>query len=216
MNTTVANRLEAFFADRRKQTVLKGKIIFFPDEDPDGILYLLSGAVEQYSITPEGNRVTVNVYKPPAFFPMSWAINHTENKYFYEAMQVVTYKKAPAPEVVQFLKENPDVMFDLLGRVFRGTDALLQRMVLSARGVASGRLMYELLIEASRFGHPVDNTHQSIEIRQASLASLTGLARETVSRELHKLEKKGLLTIGNGTLTLQMDALEKEFEAQNQ
>ena len=43
------------------------------------------------------------------------------------------------------LQANPDVVYDLLTRLYRGLDGLLGRMSQLMAGSAKSRLMYELL-----------------------------------------------------------------------
>lgn len=202
MGQPVQDKLNEFFASYDLRTYAKGAILTFADQDPRGVSLLISGVVEQYAITPEGNKLTVNVFKPSAFFPMSWAINRTPNAYFYAAASDVELRMADTERTVAFLRANPDVMFDLLSRVYKGTDALLGRLVLTARGIATSRLLFELLIEAYRFGVEVEGAKRSVTIKQSVLAERSGLARETVSRELHKLAQDGLIARQNHVITL--------------
>lgn len=186
MDNSIRDKIIAFFEKNPSHTVPKGTLLTLAGDSPKEITYLVDGIVEQYHITPQGNKVVVNVFKPPAFFPMSWAINATPNAYFFETLTDTTVKYSNPAATVAFLKSNPDVSFDLLSRVYRGTDALLRRIIVAASGVAVNRLVFEILIEAYRFGKDAD-THKEIFIKQSILATHSGLARETVSRELHKL-----------------------------
>ncbi len=172
---------------------------------------LLEGIVEQYDITPEGNKVTVNIFKPPAFFPMSWAINKVPNTYFFAALTRVRLKQADADKTVEFLRSSPDVAFDLLSRVYRGTDALLRRVAVATSGAASSRLLLELLIESYRFGTVIDSSTRLVKIQQTDLASRSGLARETVSRELHKMENEKLLLLTKEGMVIDTKLLEKKL-----
>jgi CRP-like cAMP-binding protein len=208
MNQTITDKITLFFNKSTTRSYSKGEILTFGDQDPEGVSFLLDGVIEQYDLTPEGNKITVNIFKPPAFFPMSWAINRTPNTYFYAALSDVKVKQASADKTVAFLKENPDVTFDLLSRVYKGTDGLLKRLALATSGVASNRLIYELLLEAYRFGSDTPEGKRSIKVKQNNLASRSGLARETVSRELHKLEKKGVVTISKEGIVLDIEQLE--------
>jgi CRP-like cAMP-binding protein len=140
---------------------------------------------------------------------MSWAINGTPNVYFYETITTATVKHSNPVKTVEFLKNNPDVSFDLLSRVYRGTDALLRRIVIAASGVALNRLVFELLIEAYRFGKEGENHQREIFIKQSILASRSGLARETISRELHKLASDEYLSFTKHGFILNINKLEK-------
>lgn len=171
----------------------KGDIIIEAGNDPTGVTYLESGVVEEYDITPEGTKIIVNVFKAGSFFPMSWAINKTQNKYYFAAVTNTTVRLNDPISTTQFLQDNPSVMLDLLSRVFRGTDAILRRLVLATSSVSSRRLMFELLLEAHRFGKVTGEGQVQVSIKQNVLAARSGLARETVSRELQQLEKNGFI-----------------------
>lgn len=212
MNQQIADKLTNYFSKYEVKKYPKGKLITSINQEPAGVSLLLSGLVEQYDITPEGNKLTVNVYKPSAFFPMSWAINKTPNVYFFGALTDVELKQADADETVAFLKANPDVLFDLLSRVYKGTDALLRRLMLAASGVAASRLIFELLIVAYRFGVVNGDGTVLVKVKQSELAASSGLARETVSRELHKLGQENLITRSKQEITINMKGLEQKLD----
>ncbi len=212
MDQKIVDKLTEHFSQSTEKTYPKGKIITLANQEPEGVTFLLDGVVEQYDITPEGNKVTVNIFKPPAFFPMSWAINKTPNTYFYATLTDVRLKQANADKTVAFLQANPDITFDLLSRVYKGTDALLKRVVLAASGVAASRLVFELIIEAYRFGTEINTGSWLISLKQNALAARCGLARETVSRELHRLEKNDSLTLTKQGIVIDIKKLEKIAE----
>ena len=212
MTSLIQEKLDKHFQKYVLKTYTKGQLITLANDDPVGVSLLVSGIVEQYDITPEGNKLTINVFKPSAFFPMSWAINKTPNTYFFGALTDVELKQADADETVAFLKANPDVTFDLLSRVYKGTDAILRRLVLAASGIARSRLLFELLIEAYRFGVDIDDANKLVVIKQKAIADRCGLARETVSRELHKLEQEKLISRTSAGIVINIKVLEAKLD----
>ncbi|HSX32616.1 MAG TPA: Crp/Fnr family transcriptional regulator, partial [Candidatus Saccharimonadales bacterium] len=147
-----------------------------------------------------------------AFFPMSLAINQTPNPYVYEAETDTELHQVPASEAVAFLKNNPDVLFDLLSRLYKGVDGMLGRIVHLMAGSAKSRLLYELLIESRRFGSRQPDGSCRLAIKEAELAARAGLSRETVSREIQKLVADDLITISrSGILVRDIGALEKKL-----
>lgn len=143
---------------------------------------------------------------------MSLAINKTPNPYVYEAETDIDVRQAPVEDAVKFLKDNPDVTFDLLSRVYRGTDGLLGRMAHLMASSAKSRLMYELIIEAQRFGAKQDDNSHILTIHEKDLAARAGLSRETVSREMTKLKDKNLVEITNKTIIVKdLIALQKKL-----
>lgn len=210
--TTITRKVDQLFKASTPHLYAAGSIIIFANQEPTGVFLLEQGVIEQYDITPEGNKITINTFREGAFLPMSWAINNTANEYFYAAASDVILRQVPAETATAFLQENPDVLYDLLSRVYRGTDALLRRLVVMASGEASSRLMYELLIEAYRFGHSLDKSRCEITMKRTSLAERSGLARETVSRELHKLEREGLVACAHQRIIVYTDKIAAKLE----
>src|SRR3954471_21801939 len=92
MTDTLAEKIHQYFSKYPKRTYPKGQFLIFADEDPEYIFYMLSGRVRKYDISYRGDEVVVNVFKPPAFFPMSWAVNGTHNLFFF--------KTKPPPKLI--------------------------------------------------------------------------------------------------------------------
>lgn len=195
MSDDIATKVRAFFAKYPKKTFSKGQVIMQAHQDPPGVLYLTQGRVTQYDIAASGAVVVVNMFKPPAFFPMSWAVNKTPNVYFFEAASDATAHQAPTDEAVAFVRDNPDVCFDLLSRVYRGTDGLLRRMAHLMVGGAPTRLQFELINVAYRFGDFKTDGSVSVPMSETQLAQQSGLTRETISRHMQTLKNAGLVEL---------------------
>lgn len=194
---TVGEKIQEFFSAYPTRSYDKGSILIQGGSDPAGIFYLVEGRVIQYDILPSGNSIVVNSFKPLAFFPMSWAINRTANDYFFEAATAVKTRITHADKAVAFLKDNPDVLFDLLARVYKGTDGILRRTVHLMGGSARSRVLFELVNTGLRFGESFDDKSVALGINETSLAKHVGLARESVNRELKSLKSDGLININN-------------------
>lgn len=212
MPPRIARKVERFFNAYPLKSYDKGQFLVLADEDPKHIFYLLKGQVREYDISHRGDEVVVNVFKPPAFFPMSWAINKTPNRYFFEAATSVTVRLADPDQAVEFLKANPDVMFDLLSRLCIGTDGLLRRTAHLMGGSAKSRLLFELITECRRFGERRSDGSYLITMNESEIGARAGLSRETVSREIRELKKLNLIAVSRrGILLTDINALEKKL-----
>jgi CRP/FNR family transcriptional regulator, cyclic AMP receptor protein len=216
VETSVKDKIASFFQTFKQQTYKKGEILIRADEEPSGIFYLKEGFIKEYIISQKGDELVVNIFKPGAFFPMSFAVNNTSNSFYFEATTPLEVYKAPTDKAVTFLKDNPDVMFDLLRRVYVGTDGLLLRMAYLMSGNASERLITELIIHAKRFGRhkPAPSSGEvELALSETELATRTGLSRETVSREFKQLKERGLAIFSQGVITIpSLSKLEAELE----
>jgi CRP-like cAMP-binding protein len=213
VDTEIAKKIDKFFTQFKHVTYKKGEIIIRADDNPSGIFYLISGNVRKYAISKKGDELVVNIFKPISFFPMSWAINNEPNEYFYDALTSLEIYRAPKEKVVEFIKNNPDVLYDLISRVYRGTDGMTRRMTYLMNGNAYARLNIELIIHAKRFGKKIDNSAKiEVKVSEKELASQSGMTRETVSREMKELKDKGLVNFNKNILTIKsIEELENEL-----
>ncbi len=217
MDPTLESKIDAFFIRFTYQTYKKEEILVRPDDNPPGVFYLKEGFVKQYAISQKGDELVINIFKPISFFPMSWAINNTLNEYFYEAITDLKVWRASREEVIVFIKSNPDVLYDLMSRVYKGTDGILTRMTYLMSGNAYARLITELVIQSKRFGKKSSLFKNTVmvKISEKDLAAQAGMTRETVSRKLKLLKNKGLVLFKNHLLIIKnVDKLKEELTRQ--
>jgi CRP/FNR family transcriptional regulator, cyclic AMP receptor protein len=208
MPPEVKQKIDDFFKNYPERVYKNGSMLIFAGEPPSGIFYIIEGQVRQYDITVGGDEVIVNVFKPPAFFPMSYAVNHTPNEYFFSAATNVKVRVAPAEDTLQFVNNNAAVMFNLLSRILRGSEGLLRRQALLMGGTAVSRLLFEIYLSCQRYGQKRKNGSCFIELKETELAARAGLTRETVNRQIKKLKEQSLIQVkSNGLIITNVDAL---------
>jgi CRP-like cAMP-binding protein len=173
----------------------KGEMLIRADDDPQGIFCLTKGYVRQYTISKSGLELTLHILKPTSYFPMVWAINGTPNVYFFEALTAIEVGRAPREQVVNFIKDKPTVIFELVSELLEDYAETLTRVEHLVFSDAYRRVISVLIYIAKHFG---ERHEKSVVVRhrftQQDIATLVGVARETASNEMTKLEKKGLLT----------------------
>ena len=128
MKNQVTEKVNNFFAKYETQTYKKGGYLKTSDKQPQGVFCLQSGVVRCFAISKEGAELTINVFKSVSFFPVAWVINNAPDNYTYEAVTDVEVLIAPKNEFEAFLQNNPDVIYDLLKRIYRGLEGYFMRM----------------------------------------------------------------------------------------
>jgi CRP-like cAMP-binding protein len=202
--------VERFFSTYPKRSFRKGQILLLNGDTAESVHFIVDGRVKQYDVSYRGDELVLNRFKSGAFFPMSLVMNPMPSPYIFEAETNIVVHTAPAKEVLKFLASHPDVVMDLLGRVYRGADGLLGRMVQLMGGNARSRLAYELVLEAKRFGKKLESGGILLETHEHTIGEQSGMSRETVSREVHKLKREGLIKVSmGGILISDIDELEK-------
>jgi CRP/FNR family transcriptional regulator len=204
MNTDKTKELEMFYQQFFIRDYKKGETLIRADDDPQGIFCLRKGYVRQYTISKSGFELTLHILRPISYFPMVWAVNGTPNVYFFEALTPVEVGRAPRDQVVNFIKDKPTVIFELLSELIEDYAESLKRIEHLVFSDAYRRVISVLLYIAKHFGEESSNGvvvyHR---FTQQDIATLVGVARETASNEMVRLEKKGLVKYVNHSILFQ-------------
>jgi CRP/FNR family transcriptional regulator, cyclic AMP receptor protein len=210
MSNTPNEKVKEFFSRFPERQVPKGELLIWADNEPEFVFYILEGRVRQYDIFENGRSITVNTFGIGAYFPMTWAINRNKNRYFFEAVEDSLVSCAPPDKIVNLLESSPGIAFDLLGRVFSGSEGILQKMTYMMLNNAQKRIVFELVTECKRIKK--GNTKNLVKLNEVELAMHTGLARETVNRQLAKLKKEEIVTVTKeGIVINNLPALESKL-----
>lgn len=206
-------KLDEFFSQFKKVTFKKGETILRAGEEPHGVLFLKKGYVKLYSVSEDAQELSLIIFKPEDFFPLIWTITGTTpNKYYLEAMGHVELQQAPRDEFVKFIKANGDVLFELTSRILIRLGGLIERMVYMVFGNAYNKVASIIAICSERFGFKdKDGIVVDVLLTHKDIADLLGMARETVSLEIKKLEKEGIIGYhGRHIIVKDTDALKDE------
>lgn len=204
MQKIKTQKLEEFFSNGKTIEYKKNEMILRPEDIPQGVFYLEKGFVRMNTILEDGRELTLNIFKPGTYFSMLWAIGDIENTYYFQAVTNIVVKRAPKEKTVKFLKENPEILFDLTKRILSGMGGLLTNIEYLLSGHAEKRVSAALILSAKRFGKKEVNGKIEIELplTHQDIANLGGLTRETTSLELEKLEKKKLISYKHHTMVI--------------
>lgn len=194
MNINKRKEIEMFYTQFETRKYKKGEMLIRADDDPQGIFCLTKGYVRQYTISKTGFELTLHILKPVSYFPMVWAANGTPNVYYFEALTPAEVRRAPRDQFVNFIKDKPTVIFELFSELIEDYAESLKRIEHLVFSDAYRRVISVLLYIAKHFG---EDSASGIIIHhrftQQDIATLVGVARETASVEMVKLEKKGLV-----------------------
>lgn len=203
MDQPIIQKLDKLFVPYPSAQFRKGSIIITAGKEPSGVFYIQKGVVRKYWISENGEEMTLNLYKAHTFIPMSWAIGNIPVIHFYEAMTDVTAKRVPKQDVLKFIHDEPDILYNLLQRIFVGMEGLWMQLKSINAGNSYAKLAASLFILAKRFGiETKKGTLIDLEMSGQDLAHYASMSRETVSRELQKLKKEKIVSFDKGEITI--------------
>lgn len=196
MGISAAQKLNNFFSEFKKYRYKKGEVILRGGDNPQGVYFISKGYVGEYSISKEGEELTLIIFKPEDFFPIQWVFNDRPSSHYFEAMTVIELWRCPKADFIAFIEANPEIFLELTKHIVLRLGGLMQRMEQLAFGNAYQKVASILAICAERFGkRERKNIVVQVPLTHKDIAELLGLTRETVSIEIKKLERKG--TIGH-------------------
>lgn len=194
MNHNKTQIFEDFYDQFEVREYKQGEMLIRADDDPQGIFCLTKGYVRQYTISKTGMELTLHILQPTSYFPMVWAINGTPNVYYFEALTPIEIGRAPRDQVVEFIKNKPELTFALMSELLELYAESLTRIEHLVFSDAYRRVISVLLYIAKHFGEQ-DGARILVKHRftHQDIATLVGIARETASIEMAKLAKRKLV-----------------------
>jgi CRP/FNR family transcriptional regulator len=205
--------LSEYFSQSKQYPYKKGEIILRPDDTPSGVYYLEKGYIKSYSITENGDENLLVILKSGELFPLRWIFGYTRRKIFYEAIAPVTLRRMPKDDFVRFIDANPLATHELLQNIMAKYNVYVERIENLELTNAYPRVIKRLLSLAERFGKKTDTAIiLEAPIKHNDIASSINMSRETASRELETLKKKGIIDDKNHIITIKnKELLENEL-----
>lgn len=195
MGHDVGKELKKYFSQFKLLSFKKNEIILRSEDEIRDIYYVKSGYVRMFTVFEDGRELTLNIFKPGSFFPMVLVMADIKNYYYFQTMTSVDLYRAGRELVLDFVKKNPEVFYDLTRRISIGLMALTTNIEHLFYGSADSRIISVLFLLAARFGEKTKNGRVVINLplTHQAIASMIGITRETATGTLNKLLKKGLV-----------------------
>jgi CRP-like cAMP-binding protein len=206
--------LHSLFETSKSAQFSAGEIIARAEDEPKAIYLICSGFVRVYSINARGEEYLHIVYKSGELFPLISLTGKKQRGVYYEALDSAVVQKILVDDLLAAIKTDPQLSSELMFQILEQFNVYIDRVDNLEYKFGRERLVYRILFLASRFGrkNPRGLTID-LPITQKVLGSSINLSRETVARELRRLEDRGLVTYEDRKiLILDLEALAAEIK----
>lgn len=194
-NMDTKTKISTFFASFSPFSYKTGDRVINSTDEINDIYFLETGKVRMYAISADGSEVTLNMFGAGSYFPIMIPLSGKPNSYYFDVLEPITGYKAPTEKVISFLKNEPELLFELTTNFSRGLVGLTSRIETLAFDNAYERVRNVLGYLAGK--QESSNDHVVLTLTHEDIAAWIGLQRETVSRQIEKMQKQGLLEIKN-------------------
>ncbi len=186
-----------------KLSYQKGEYIIRPGETPPGVFYIEKGLVKAFNISKYGEENVLIIRSKDEIFPLIWGTTGQERSIIYQALNPTVVWRISRDDYMKYLQGHTDSLPPVLDMAIemyrRHSERILNLQYRSVRE----RLISYLLTMGGRFGEKKKGeVIINVPLRQQDIASSINASRETASRELAFLERKGLIKLDPPFITI--------------
>ncbi len=193
-NTQKAELVEVFKTVGKKQTWQKNDYIIGPNQQPTGVFYIDEGLVKAYDLTKYNEENLLIIRKSNEIFPLIWAITGEERSVIYQALEKTVTWKIDRIELLGIIDNRQSLMSPILDMTVEMYRLHSERILNLEYRTVRERIISFLFTMSRRFGVDTkDGIRIDLPLRHQDIASSVNSSRETTSREIGSLTKKGLI-----------------------
>lgn len=189
--------LEQLSSLATSRRISKNAILLCQGDTPPHVYIVQSGCVKVYRISPNGNEQIAGFKTAGDIFPECWAFGHSSRTmYYYESIEDSELLTVDRGSFLNFLEQNPlyrDKMFSYMLKSYTG---LMIRLSALEQSYAIDKILMTLYYMMVRHGEERNPGEFWVlmKLSQTTIAGLTGLTRETVTSEMGKLKRQGVVS----------------------
>ncbi len=186
-------RLDALIRDKRP--LERGTILFNQGDAAPALYVVRSGSLKTFVVDPVGNMQVVGFHLPGEILGMG-GLGHDRYIGSAEALERAVVCEIRYAQLQPLLSEMPDLHQQLARFIHRRAEIDQGHVVMMGKLLAQERLAMFLCGFANRCkGASLDSRNLFLPMSRGDLANYLGLAMETVSRLLSRMEADEILTV---------------------
>ncbi len=189
-----------------ERDIPKNKLILEP-EDKDKVYIIKQGQVRLYQLTENGKRMIIGALGPGDIFGNFGADGEGQN--FAEASTDAFICVADRETFFRLVAEKPEVSARLLMRLFDQLSQAQDYLANVASGNVLTKLKFKLADLAKKYG---EENGEKVKIAQRftheEIADMIGVSRETVTKLLGSLRRRGIIELDGRNVAFHKERLE--------
>ncbi len=175
-----------------EQTFKKGESIFNQGNHSNYIYLINKGIVKCHRIDESGKELTTALFKEDDLFGYASLLQNIPYPESATAMENCELVALPKEELISVLNKNHKVNFDLINLLSDNIAEIKEQLLQMAYGSVRKKTAATILQFAEKMNK---KNNESIKISRSDLASVAGIATESLIRTLSSFNKEGLIEI---------------------
>jgi CRP/FNR family cyclic AMP-dependent transcriptional regulator len=192
--------LRSFCARFPLRQFKKDRPLFYQGEVPQTAFFVKSGVVKVYNITTNGEEKIVSYEAEGSFLPGAWLFGKSPAAmFYYDTFTDSQLYSIPRLELMEFINTHHTIATTVLDRYVSMYTGATMHLHALEQSRARDKLLHIFQYLVLRFGKSQGGTIYKIDLRltHQDIANLIGITRETVTAEISKLSKTGVIKSEN-------------------
>ncbi|WP_448697547.1 response regulator [Mucilaginibacter sp. AW1-3] len=181
--------LKSIIAGRKIRQVKKKQVVYYEGDTPQGIYLILEGCVKTLKIAEDGRELMTGLFKQDDYVGMNAVLLNEAFNETAEAMEDAAICMLPREMVLSLLDRFPDIGQQFLKILSNNIKEKEEQLLELAYNSVRKRLAQVLV----RLNKQTGDSELQFKISREELATMAGMATETVSRTLTDFKDEGLI-----------------------
>lgn len=199
--------LKNFFDDNGSISKYKKGTIIFEEGQHSNFVYLIrKGVVKAHSLDENGKELITSIYKEDDLFGFTTFANNQPYQNFATALEDTELTGVSKKELLTVLNDNHNVVMDLLDLLANDLSGTKEQLLEMAYSSVTKKTATTILKFADKLNK---KQNEPIKISRNDLASVAGIATETLIRTISAFKKEGIIDIeGRNIKILDLERLQ--------
>jgi CRP-like cAMP-binding protein len=198
----------------RRLTLKKGEVLFRKGDEGAALYIVVQGRIKVAYPSKSGDEVTLAIFSNGEFFGEMALLDGMPRSADATALEETQLCVLNRSDFLSFIVSNPNAVQSVLHALsmrIRKTDDLLGETCFMSISLRLARRLVEMVQNQPAYD-PRSKAPVELNLMQKDLASLLGVSRESINKELKALRDRGVVTTSRNTITIMdMDVLKRRM-----
>ena len=186
------SELKAMISGRKIRQIKKKQVLYYEGDHPQGLYLVIEGAIRTFKLAEDGRELMMGLYKPDDYLGVHALLLDDPFTETAEAVEDAAVCMLPKDAIITLVNKYPEITLQFIKILANNIREKEVQLIELAYNSVRKRLAQVLVRLSKQFTDP-----SQFKISRDELASMAGMATETVSRTLSDfkdeklIEKKG-------------------------
>ena len=200
-NTVVKERkwriedIEEAFAHKERFEYRPGATIYCEGNVGNHVFYITRGEVKTYMVNEDGKELITELFSDKSFFGFTSFLAHKPYSENAEAIRATEIIKLEKGELLNLIKSNPQLGLNFIDLLSNDLDTVKEHLMHLAYDSVRKKTA-DAILHLS----PESTKDKTVRISRSDLASMIGIAKETLTRTLTDFKEEKLIRTNRNTI----------------